>query len=167
MARSVNQVTLMGNLTRDPELRSTPTGQQVCSFSLALNRAYKDTKTDEWVEATDFVDVVAWGQLGERVAQYLQRGRRCLVQGRLQSRNWEQEGQKRSKVEVLASDVTFLDSRGGEGEEGGSSEGGGSSARSNSNYGGGRQAAPAGAKKKDTVIEDIGDEPINLDDIPF
>src|ERR1700721_682236 len=111
MARSLNQVTLMGNLTRDPELRTTPSGQNVVSFSLALNRSYKN-QNDEWQEVTDYVDIVAWGSLAERVAQYLSRGRRCLVQGRLQSRNWEQEGQKRSKVEVLANDVTFLDSRG-------------------------------------------------------
>jgi single-strand DNA-binding protein len=155
MARSVNQVTLMGNLTRDPEVRNTPTGQSVCSFSLALNRAYRD-KNDQWQEATDFVDVVAWGPLGERVAQYLSKGRRALVQGRLQSRSWEQDGQKRSKLEVLANDVTFLDSRGGEGgEEGGAPQ----SAP--------RAAAPAPAKKDDVVINDIGDEPINLDDIPF
>ncbi len=154
MARSVNQVILMGNLTRDPELRQIPSGQSVCSFSLALNRSYKD-QSGEWQEATDYVDVVAWGPLGERVAQYLTKGRRCLVQGRLQSRNWEQDGQKRSKVEVNAQDVTFLDSRGG-GEGGGSDE------------------APAerpkpsnSPKKDDIVIEDIGDEPINLDDIPF
>src|SRR5580700_10854085 len=111
MARSLNQVTLMGNLTRDPELRTTPGGQNVVSFSLALNRSYKD-QSGEWQEATDYVDIVAWGPLAERIAQYLTKGRRCLVQGRLQSRNWEQEGQKRSKVEVLANDVTFLDSRG-------------------------------------------------------
>src|SRR5438105_6488413 len=121
MARSLNQVTLMGNLTRDPELRQTPSGQNVTSFSLALNRSYKDA-SGESQEATDYIDIVAWGPLAERVAQYLSKGRRCLVQGRLQSRSWEQEGQKRSKVEVLASDVTFLDSR-GEGGEGG--EGGG------------------------------------------
>ncbi len=168
MARSLNQVTLMGNLTRDPELRATPSGQNVCSFSLALNRSYKD-QSGEWQEATDYIDVTAWGPLGERVAQYLQKGRRCLVQGRLQSRSWEQEGQKRSKVEVLASDVTFLDGR-EQGSEGG--EGGGSSYGSNNGggYGGGSNAGgnkPAGNKKKDTVIEDIGDEPINLDDIPF
>lgn len=158
MARSLNQVTLMGNLTRDPELRQTPSGQSVCSFSLALNRSYKD-QTGEWQEATDYIDIVAWGPLGERVAQYLHKGRRCLVQGRLQSRSWEQEGQKRSKVEVLASDVTFLDGRGDEGGNGG----------------GGRPEAVAAApsrnakpgKKDDIVIEDIGDEPINLDDIPF
>lgn len=166
MARSVNQVILMGNLTRDPEVRQTPSGQSVCSFSLALNRAYKD-QAGEWQEATDFIDVVAWGPLGERVAQYLTRGRRALVQGRLQSRSWEQDGQKRSKVEVLANDVTFLDGR-GDGDGGGGSQSGAS-------YGGGSQSsnAPAGSgsgsskKQDDVVIEDIGDEPINLDDIPF
>lgn len=159
MARSVNQVILMGNLTRDPELRQIPSGQSVCSFSLALNRAYKD-QSGEWQEATDFIDVVAWGPLGERVAQYVTKGRRVLVQGRLQSRSWEQEGQKRSKVEVLANDVTFLDGR-GEGGEGAPS--GGSEKR--------EPVAPSpSAKKKkeeDVVIEDITDEPINLDDIPF
>ena len=159
MARSVNQVILMGNLTRDPELRNTPNGQSVCSFSLALNRSYKDA-SGEWQEATDYIDVTAWGPLGERVSQYLTKGRRCLVQGRLQSRSWEQEGVKRSKVEVLANDVTFLDSRGG-GE--GSDMGGG-----NGNGNGSSASRPAPAKKKDdVVIEDIGDEPINLDDIPF
>ena len=158
MARSLNQVTLMGNLTRDPELRQTPTGQNVTSFSLALNRSYKDA-SGEWQEATDYIDIVCWGPLAERVAQYLSKGRRCLVQGRLQSRSWEQDGNKRSKVEVLANDVTFLDSRGAGGDD--SSE---------------AQAAPSTddkpkpskkAKKDDVVIEDIGDQPINLDDIPF
>ena len=165
MARSLNQVTLMGNLTRDPELRQTPNGQNVCSFSLALNRSYKD-QSGAWQEATDYIDVVAWGPLAERVTQYLTKGRRCLVQGRLQSRSWEQDGQKRSKVEVLANDVTFLDSRGGEegGEGGAPAAGGNYSGASN----GGGASRPAAAKKKDdVVIEDIGDEPINLDDIPF
>ena len=108
----------MGNLTRDPELRQTPTGQTVTNFSLALNRSYKDN-SGEWQEVTDYVDIVCWGPLAERVAQYMSKGRRCLVQGRLQCRSWEQEGQKRSKVEVLANDVTFLDSRGGGGGDGG------------------------------------------------
>ncbi|HEY5667684.1 MAG TPA: single-stranded DNA-binding protein [Candidatus Saccharimonadales bacterium] len=152
MARSVNQVILLGNLTRDPELRQTPSGQSVVSFSLALNRAYKDAKTGDWQEATDYIDVVAWGPLAERVAQYLTKGRRALVQGRLQSRSWEQEGQKRSKVEVLANDVTFVDSRGGDGEGGAPSE---------------PRPASSSSSKKDEPIEDIGDEPINLDDIPF
>lgn len=155
MARSFNQVVLMGNLTRDPELRQTPNGQNVCSFSLALNRSYKGSDGN-WQEATDYVDVVAWGPLGERVAQYLSKGRPCLVNGRLQSRSWEQDGQKRNKVEVVAQDVTFLGGPGGEG--GGSHQGG-----DNDNA----PARKPAKKKDDVVIEDIGDEPINLDDIPF
>ncbi len=159
MARSLNQVMLMGNLTRDPELRQIPSGQNVCSFSLALNRSYKD-QSGEWQEATDFVDVTAWAALGERVEQYLKKGSRCLVQGRLQSRSWEQDGQKRSKVEVLANDVTFLDSRGG--GEGGESSGGNGSYQADS-----KPAPSKKVAKDDVVIEDVGDEPINLDDIPF
>lgn len=157
MARSFNQVILMGNLTRDPELRQIPSGQSVCTFSLALNRSFKGADGN-WQEATDYIDVVAWGPLGERVSQYLTKGRPVLVNGRLQSRSWEQDGQKRSKVEVNAQDVTFLGGR-GEGEQGG----------------GFSQPAPAASaspkkttKKADDVqIEDLGDEPINLDDIPF
>ena len=159
MARSFNQVTLMGNLTRDPELRTTPNGHSVCSFSLALNRSYK-AADGEWQEMTDYVDITAWAGLAERVAQYLTKGRKCLVSGRLQSRSWEQDGQKRTKVEVVANDVTFLDSRGaGGGEDTSAPEA--------------KTDAPKTGKsaqkdaKEEVVIEDIGDEPINLDDIPF
>jgi single-strand DNA-binding protein len=158
MARSFNLVVLMGNLTRDPELRTTPNGTNVCSFSLALNRSYKGANGD-WQEATDYIDVVAWGPLGERVAQYLSKGRPALVNGRLQSRSWEQDGNKRSKVEVIAQDVTFL---GG--------PGGGGSATVNSASESAAEGSPKKSSKKDkedVVIEDIGDEPINLDDIPF
>jgi len=165
MARSFNQVVLMGNLTRDPELRQTPNGQQVCSFSLALNRSYKGADGN-WQEATDFIDVVAWGPLGERVAQYLSKGRPCLVNGRLQSRSWEQEGQKRSKVEVVAQDVTFLG--GGEGGGQGGNGGSGGGYQGGSSDSGSSSSKPAPSKKQDdVVIEDIGDDPINLDDIPF
>lgn len=159
MARSFNQVTLMGNLTRDPELRQTPNGQSVCSFSLALNRSYKGGD-GEWTEVTDFVNCIAWGPLGERVAQYLTKGRPALVSGRLQSSSWEQDGQKRSKLEVVAQDVTFLGGAGG----GGGNAGGGEYSQSAP----AEKSAPASKKKADDiVIEDIGDEPINLDDIPF
>lgn len=164
MARSLNQVTLMGNLTRDPELRQTPNGQNVTSFSLALNRSYKDA-SGEWQEATDYIDIVCWGPLAERVAQYLSKGRRCLVQGRMQSRSWEQDGQKRSKVEVLANDVTFLDGRGGGDGEGSGLDTSDASAPSSSSAD--KPKPSKKAKKDDVVIEDIGDEPINLDDIPF
>lgn len=160
MARSFNQVILMGNLTRDPELRTTPNGTSVCSFSLALNRSYKGSDGN-WQEATDYIDIVAWGPLGERVSQYLTKGRAALVNGRLQSRSWDQDGVKRSKVEVVAQDVTFLGGPGGSGGGGPSED---------------MDQSPAPAKPKpsskkskgeDVVIEDIGDEPINLDDIPF
>lgn len=157
MAKSINMVTLMGNLTRDPELRQTPNGQSVCSFSLALNRSYKDA-SGEWKELTDYVNIIAWAALGERVSQYLAKGRRCLVVGRLQSSSWEQDGQKRSKIEVVANDVTFLDGRGGDG----SYEGGDKNAKSSS------PQATSSKKQDDVVIEDIDDStPINLDDIPF
>lgn len=159
MARSFNQVILMGNLTRDPELRNTPNGQSVCSFSLALNRSYKGSD-GTWQEVTDYIDVVAWGPLGERVSQYLTKGRPCLVNGRLQSRSWDQDGQKRSKVEVNAQDVTFLGGPGDGGGNGGNSDDSGSSSSS--------KPTPSKTPKKDDVqIDDIGDEPINLDDIPF
>lgn len=160
MARSFNQVVLMGNLTRDPELRTTPNGQSVCSFSLALNRSYKNA-SGEWQEATDYIDIVAWASLGERVAQYLSKGRPALVNGRLQSRNWEQDGQKRSKVEVVAQDVTFL---GGPGGGSGSTGASDNSAPDNTDD---KKPSSGKKKKEDVVIEDIGDEPINLDDIPF
>jgi single-strand DNA-binding protein len=156
MARSFNLVVLMGNLTRDPELRTTPNGASVCSFSLALNRSYKGADGN-WQEATDYVDIVAWGPLGERVSQYLSKGRPCLVNGRLQSRSWEQDGQKRNKVEVIAQDVTFL------GGPGGAS----SSVNSASESAAEGSPKKPSKKKEDVVIEDIGDEPINLDDIPF
>lgn len=152
MARSFNQVTLMGNLTRDPELRTTPNGQSVCSFSLALNRSYKGADGN-WIEATDFVDVTAWGPLGERVSQYVTKGRPVLVSGRLQSRAWEQDGQKRSKVEVVAQDVTFLGGRGEGGDSGSAPVG--------------NETSAAPAPKKDVAIEDISDEPIDLSEIPF
>ncbi|MEI7838650.1 MAG: single-stranded DNA-binding protein [bacterium] len=155
MARSLNQVTLMGNLTRDPELKQTPNGQSVCSFSLALNRSYKDA-SGEWKEVTDYVDVIAWSNLGERVAQYVTKGRRVLVQGRLQSRSWEQDGAKRSKVEVLANEVTFLDGRGSDSND-----------SPQDNRESSKPPVKKSTKEDSVVIDDIGDEPINLDDIPF
>jgi single-strand DNA-binding protein len=155
MAKSINQVVIMGNLTRDPELRSTPNGQSVCSFSLALNRSYKDN-SGNWQESTDFIDAVAWGPLAERVSQYLSKGRRALVTGRLQQRSWEQDGQKRSKIEVIANDVTFMD-----GPSGGA-QGGNSQEYYGSDDGGSSNESP----KNGTSTEDI-DEEISIEDVPF
>ena len=146
MAKSINQVILMGRLTRDPEMRTTTTGKSIASFSLAVDRGGQD-------DETDFFDVTAWEKLGELVNQYLSKGRRCLVQGRLRQDSWDDKetGKKRSRIEVVATDVTFLD--GPSGDSG--------------------QSAPAASssssKKKsdDVVIEDIDDKPIDLSEIPF
>lgn len=150
MARSFNQVILMGNLTRDPELRSTPSGQSVCSFSLALNRQWKSAD-GQTQEAVDYIDVVAWSGLGERVSKYCQKGKPVLVTGRLQSRSWEQDGQKRSKVEVLAQDVTFL----------------GSPTEGSNRMVDNDQASGPTNDKDNNLVEEISDEPIDLSEIPF
>lgn len=146
MAKSINQVILMGRLTRDPETRTTPSGKTVTSFSLAVDRQTQD-------DQADFFDVTAWEKLGELVSQYLSKGRRCLVQGRLRQDSWDDKetGKKRSRIEVTATDVTFLD--------GPSGDSGGSAAPSK----------PTDNKKKsdDVVIEDIDDKPIDLSEIPF
>ncbi len=150
MAKGFNKVILMGNLTRDPEVRTTPNGQSVANFSLAVNRTWKGADGNQQ-EAVSYIDCVAWGRTGEVIAQYMQKGRPILVSGRLDQRSWEQDGNKRSKVEVVIEDFNFVG--GGEGGSGG---------------GGSRPAPTQNNKSEDVVIEDIkDDEAINLDDIPF
>ena len=108
MNRSLNQVTLIGNLTRDPEMRATSGGDEVCRFGLALGYSYN---TDEGRrDGVDFVDVVAWGPLASIVSTYCHKGKQVMVSGKLKSSSWEQDGQKRSKLEVRASDVLLLGS---------------------------------------------------------
>lgn len=148
MARGINQVILMGRLTRDPEQRTTASGKSVTSFSLAVDRMGQD-------DQADFFDITAWEKTGDLVAQYLSKGRRCLVQGRLRQDSWDDKetGKKRSRVEVTASDVTFLDSpKDGQGD-------GGNAPRTQSNQ--------SNSKSNDVVIEDIDDKPIDLSEIPF
>ncbi len=101
-----NSVTLVGNVTRDPELRFTNTGQATCSFGLAVNRRWQNRQTQEWEEATSFFDVVCWREMAENVSETLTRGARVMVTGRLEQRSWEtQEGDRRSKVEVVADEI--------------------------------------------------------------
>lgn len=101
-----NNVDLVGNVTRDPEIRFTPTGQAVATFGLAVNRRWQNRQTQEWEEAVSFFDIVCWGQLGENVAESVARGTRVIVTGRLEQRSWEnQDGERRSKVEVIADEV--------------------------------------------------------------
>jgi len=106
---SINKVMLSGRLTRDPELRYTPAGVPVMTFSLALNRRYKD-QSGEWKEEVCFVNVVAWQRQAEVASEYLKKGSAVFVEGRLQSRSWEtSEGNKRSTLEVRAERLQFLD----------------------------------------------------------
>ncbi|MCY3804822.1 MAG: single-stranded DNA-binding protein [Candidatus Saccharibacteria bacterium] len=107
MARSFNQVTLIGNLTRDPEVRAIPSGDEVCRFSLALNYGYT-TSDGETHEGVDFVDISAWGGLASIVKTYCHKGKQILVSGRLKSSSWEQDGQTRSKLEVRADNILLL-----------------------------------------------------------
>ena len=117
MAANINRVVLVGNLTRDPELRHTPSGMAVCSLRLAVNTRRKDSSTGEWTEKPNYFDITVWGAQGENCAQYLAKGRPVGVDGRLEWREWEaQDGSKRQAVEVIADTVQFL---GGRGEPGG------------------------------------------------
>lgn len=153
MAKDFNQAIVMGNLTRDPELRTTPSGQSVASFSVATNRSWQDP-SGERRDSVEYHDIVAWGKLGELVSNYLAKGRKVLVVGRLQTRSWEaQDGSKRQKTEIVATDINFVD-RAGDG--GDFSQAPAESPKSESKK-----------KSDDVVIEDMGDGEINLDDIPF
>lgn len=101
-----NHVSIVGNLTRDPELRFTPSGQATATFGVAVNRRWQNRQTNEWEEATSFFDVVCWAQLAENAAQSLTKGTRVLVSGRLDQRSWETpEHERRSKIEITADEV--------------------------------------------------------------
>ena len=107
---SFNKVMLMGNLTRDPELRYTSNGSAVTSFGLAVNRKFK--QGEEWKDEVCFVDITVWGKQGENCAEYLSKGRPAFIEGFLKFSTWESDGQKRNKLEVVANTVQFLGSRG-------------------------------------------------------
>ncbi|HUC19953.1 MAG TPA: single-stranded DNA-binding protein [Candidatus Polarisedimenticolaceae bacterium] len=164
MAKSFNQAIVMGNLTRDPELRTTPSGQPVASFAVATNRSWVDG-SGERKEAVEYHEIVAWGKLGELASQYLAKGRKVMVVGRLQTQSWEKDGVKRQRTEIVASDINFLD-RPGEasgGDYAGAGAGAGAAATTAT-----AAADKPPAKKKDVVIEDLKDDtPVNLDEIPF
>lgn len=155
----LNKAILIGNLTRDPELKSLPSGMKVCSFSIATNRVWKD-KNGAKQEAADYHNVVVFGRQAETVAQYMKKGSSILVEGRMQTRSWDDKnsGEKKYRTEVIA-DRTQFGPKGGQGIEGSSGSGGGRSSAS----------TPA----KSSTDDDGGDaieypeEDINPEDIPF
>lgn len=148
-----------GNMTRDPEMRATPSGAQVCNFSLAVNRSFKGADGNQQ-DQVSYIECVAWGRAGETIAQYTKKGSSLMVTGRLEQRSWEDKnsGQRRSRTEVVVEDFTFLGGGNGGNGAGAGSYSGGSSAGSR-----------ASAKKSDDFVPDDlpEDEAINLDDIPF
>ena len=149
MAGNINRVVLVGNLTRDPELRHTPSGTPVCSLRLAVNTRRKD-ESGQWTDKPNYFDVSVWGAQGESCAQYLAKGRPVAIDGRLEWREWEAtDGSgKRQAVEIVADNVQFLGSR---------SDGDGG--------GGGGQFVPAGASQSNAA--DFPSQPTGDDDIPF
>jgi len=153
--RGFSKAIVAGNLTRDPEMRATPSGAQACNFTIAVNRVFKGNDGNQQ-EQTSFIDCVAWGRSGETISQYVKKGSALLVSGRIEQRSWEDKtsGQRRSRVEIIVEDFSFIG-----GESGG--RGGSSASRAPKADAG----SDAGA---DFVPDDVpADEAINLDDIPF
>jgi single-strand DNA-binding protein len=112
----VNVVVVTGNLTRDPELRSTPGGTSICKLRVAVNSRRKDGQTGEWIDKPNYFDVTVWGAQGENCANYLSKGRPVAIEGRLDWHEWDdKEGNKRQAVEIIANSVQFLGSRDGSG----------------------------------------------------
>lgn len=160
----LNKAFIIGNLTRDPEVKALPSGTKVCNFSIATSRSFKD-KEGQKQEAVDYHNIVAFAKLGELAGQYLKKGQQALVEGRMQTRSWEQNGEKKYRTEIIADNIQFGWKAGGQGA--GNSQGAASS------------AATGGQGPKDATVEDKGgpaapsdaieypSEEINPDDIPF
>lgn len=163
---SFNKVILVGNLTRDPQVRYTPGGSAVAEIGLAVNRSWFDKNSNSRKEETTFVDVTLWGRTAEVASEYLTKGRSVLIEGRLQLDQWDdkESGQKRSKLKVVGENMTMLGGRGdgpggGGGPSGGGGGGGGYGSRGGSSQGGG-SSSPA---------DSFYDSPSGMpdDDVPF
>lgn len=143
---SFNKVVLLGNLTADPEMRTTTSGQNVTSFSLAVNRVYNNAQ-GERQEETSFINCTAWGRTAETIAKYVSKGRQLLVSGRLQQRTWQDKdtGKNRSAIDVVVEEFSFVND---------GSRGDGAS-------------APAPKASKEATVTEIDDKPIDLSEIPF
>lgn len=142
--KGYNKTILLGNLTRDPELRTTQSGQGVANFTLAVSRPYKDSQGEQQ-EQTSFINCVAWGKVGEIIAQYSSKGSPLLITGRIDQRTYEKDGERRTSFEVVVEDFNFI---------------------------GSKQDKPIGQydvlmKAKDVAPDDIDERPIDLSEIPF
>ena len=147
--RGFSKAIIAGNLTRDPELRSTPNGASVCSFSVAVNRTFRDSNGEQ-KEDVSFIDCSAWGKLGEMINQYAKKGTGVLVSGRLSQHSWEdKDGKKRSRTEIVVEDFNFTGARDNSG--------------STSSFG----AANAVDNTPSDIPDDIPDGEIDLSDVPF
>lgn len=148
---SLNRATIIGNVTRDPEVRQTTSGQSVCSFGVATNRAWTDASGQKQ-EQTEFHSVVAWGKLADICKQFMTKGRKVYIEGRLQTRDWQgQDGVKRYRTEIVAENMILLDKAGSGAPMGGSSESGGGSSRPSS-------------QPEESIDPD---QEIRIEDIPF
>ena len=154
--KGFSKAIIAGNLTRDPEMRATTSGTSVLSFSVAVNRNYKNSAGDN-VEETSYIDCTAWGKAGEIINQYLKKGDPILVSGRLNQRSWEDKetGKKRSAVEVVVEDFNFIGGGNGGGSKGGS-------------YGGSTGGSTSAKASADVVPEDVPEDgEIDLSEVPF
>ena len=154
---SINRVILTGNLTRDPEIRRTQSGMAIMSFGIAVNDRRKNSQTGEWEDYPNFIDCTMFGSRAEAVSNFISKGSKIGLEGKLRYSTWERDGQKRSKIEVIVDEIDFMSSRNGQG--GGYQGGqGGGSYQGNA---GGFQPAPAAAPAVDTTSS------VYDDDIPF
>jgi single-strand DNA-binding protein len=156
MARGLNKVMLIGHIQpNDPELRYTQNGQPVCSFKLVTDESYKD-RDGNVVERSEWHNIVAWGKAGEIIAQYMKKGRQIYLEGRIQTRKYEdKEGQTRYITEINVSDFAFLDGGRGEGEGSGAPRAASSSASPSSSGGGSYSSAPASVGNSDSSDDDL------------
>ena len=151
---SLNRATIIGNLTRDPELRQTPNGQAVCSFGVATNRSWTG-RDGQKQESAEFHNVVAWGKLAEICGQYLNKGRKVYIEGRLQTRDWEgQDGIRRYRTEIITENMIILDRPSGSG-----------GARSQDGFASSGGFVPPAPRQDEPAVNP--DDEINVEDIPF
>ena len=157
--RGFSKAIITGNLTRDPELRTTPNGASVCSFSVAVNRVFKDSSGTQQ-ESVSFIDCSAWGKLGEMIGQYAKKGAGVLVSGRLDQRSWEDKntGQKRSRVEIVVEDFNFTGPANNDRNSGGYNGG---------NFGGNNAKDDIAQPEAPEEAAPAQDEEIDLSEIPF